>query len=262
MHGIPGGLGHGRQRPGHGLRQHGRRLGTGVAFTRDPSTGENRFYGEFLMNAQGEDVVAGIRTPQHDRQARRPPAARRTSSSRDIRHKLEKHYRDMQDIEFTIQGGRLWMLQSRNGKRTGAAAVRIAVEMVRGGADHEGRGALARRAGPARPVPAPGFEPKAKQAAVTARSRAGQGPAGRPGRRVRQSSSRPRTPRRRPRGETVILVRVETVAGGHPRHDGGRGHPDRARRHDIHAALVARQMGKVCVAGCDALSHQLRGAPR
>src|SRR6266481_4136551 len=108
----------------------GETSGTGVCFTRDPSSGERRFFGEFLVNAQGEDVVAGIRTPQ--------PIATLKDTMREvydelvaIEDRLERHYRDMQDIEFTVQEGRLFILQTRSGKRTGAAAVRIAVEMVR-----------------------------------------------------------------------------------------------------------------------------------
>src|SRR4029077_4849164 len=103
---------------------------TGVGFTRNPSTGEKVFWGEFLINAQGEDVVAGIRTPQPiaDLESVMPDAYRQL---RDITSNLEKHYRDMQDFEFTIENGKLFMLQTRNGKRTGAAALRIAVEMVK-----------------------------------------------------------------------------------------------------------------------------------
>src|SRR6202011_5078439 len=106
--------------------------GTGVGFTRDPATGEKIFYGEFLMNAQGEDVVAGIRTPLPiaELQSVMPDAYRQL---RDITSNLEKHYRDMQDFEFTIENGKLFMLQTRNGKRTGAAALRVAVEMVKEG---------------------------------------------------------------------------------------------------------------------------------
>src|SRR5580704_10251470 len=102
---------------------------TGVGFTRDPATGERVFYGEFLVNAQGEDVVAGIRTPQpiHDLEKIMPGAYRQL---REITESLERHYRDMQDFEFTIEEGKLYMLQTRNGKRTGPAAVRVAVEMV------------------------------------------------------------------------------------------------------------------------------------
>ncbi|MEP6692264.1 MAG: pyruvate, phosphate dikinase, partial [Gemmatimonadaceae bacterium] len=103
--------------------------GTGVAFTRDPSTGERRFYGEFLVNAQGEDVVAGIRTPLHiDEMARRLPGA--YTELLATQDRLERHYRDMQDIEFTVERGTLYLLQTRTGKRTAAAAVRIATEMM------------------------------------------------------------------------------------------------------------------------------------
>ncbi len=105
---------------------------TGVAFTRDPSTGENIFYGEFLTNAQGEDVVAGVRTPEPvERLKSRQPEAYQTLEG--IYQTLENHYRDMQDIEFTVQQGKLWMLQTRGGKRTAAAAVKIAVDMVNEG---------------------------------------------------------------------------------------------------------------------------------
>src|SRR5207237_2675418 len=103
--------------------------GTGVAFTRDPATGENVFYGEYLINAQGEDVVAGIRTPRKIAELQKDmPAVYKQLE--EVRKALEKHYRDVQDIEFTIQKGKLWMLQTRNGKRTGFAAVRFAVDMV------------------------------------------------------------------------------------------------------------------------------------
>ncbi len=105
--------------------------GTGVAFTRDPNTGENVFYGDYLINAQGEDVVAGIRTPEpiaqlDERDAQGLRATRRRSARRS-----RQHYKEMQDIEFTVQDGTLYMLQTRTGKRTGTAAVRIAVEMVK-----------------------------------------------------------------------------------------------------------------------------------
>jgi pyruvate,orthophosphate dikinase len=108
----------------------GDECGTGVAFTRNPSTGENKFYGEFLINAQGEDVVAGIRTPQPcDEMPKWDRAAYKQLL--DIKDILEKHYKDMQDIEFTIEHGHLYMLQTRTGKRTGAAAVKMAVDMVK-----------------------------------------------------------------------------------------------------------------------------------
>ncbi len=134
-----------------------RTCATGVAFTRDPSTGENVFYGEFLINAQGEDVVAGIRTPQHLDQgrARRPgadDASHGRGDARGLRRAgaacatpLERHYRDMQDIEFTVERGKLWMLQTRTGKRTAKAALKIAVDMAREGLIDEARGGAARR---------------------------------------------------------------------------------------------------------------------
>ncbi len=108
----------------------GERSGTGVGFTRDPRTGERRFYAEFLANAQGEDVVAGIRTPEHiDDLRRRMPAI--YDDLLAIASRLERHYKDMQDIEFTIQEGKLYLLQTRAGKRSAAAAVRVAVDLVR-----------------------------------------------------------------------------------------------------------------------------------
>jgi pyruvate,orthophosphate dikinase len=106
--------------------------GTGVAFTRNPSTGENKLYGEFLMNAQGEDVVAGIRTPMpiDELQKTMPDVYEQFNN---IAQTLEKHYRDMQDMEFTIERGKLFMLQTRNGKRTAAAALQVACDLVREG---------------------------------------------------------------------------------------------------------------------------------
>src|SRR5436853_2328696 len=105
--------------------------GTGVAFTRNPSTGENRFYGEFLINAQGEDVVAGIRTPLDCQTEMGNWSKKSWKELLEIKNILEKRYKDVQDFEFTIEKGKLYMLQTRNGKRTAQAAVRIAVEMVK-----------------------------------------------------------------------------------------------------------------------------------
>jgi len=232
--------------------------GTGVAFTRDPATGENRFYGEFLMNAQGEDVVAGTRTPLPIEQLK-GKSAKAYAQLVDIQRKLEKHYREMQDLEFTIQRGRLWMLQTRTGKRTGKASVRIAVEMVQ-------EGLITKREALSRVTPdqieqflAPGFEPKAKLAAVNAGRVLGKGlPAG-PGAacgKVVFTAEDAEAAARR--GETVLLTRVETspedirgmaAAAGILTARGGM---------TSHAALVARQMGKVCVAGCDSLAIQYK----
>ena len=129
---------------------------TGVAFTRNPSTGEKKLYGEFLINAQGEDVVAGIRTPQEISEEARIEAGSDKPSMEEtlpkayaeltrIYNKLERHYRDMQDLEFTVEQGKLWMLQTRNGKRTAKAALRIAVELANEGLDHQERSGAARR---------------------------------------------------------------------------------------------------------------------
>ena len=132
---------------------------TGVGFTRNPSTGEKEFYGEFLQNAQGEDVVAGIRTPHPiaDLEKVMPEAYQQL---REITTRLERHYKDVQDFEFTIQDNTLYMLQTRNGKRTGLAAVNIAVDMVRGGAHHQAGGAAEGRAAGARPAAAPDLRPE------------------------------------------------------------------------------------------------------
>jgi pyruvate,orthophosphate dikinase len=232
--------------------------GTGVAFTRDPATGENRFYGEFLMNAQGEDVVAGIRTPMPIEQlkSKSPKAYAQLVGIQKI---LEKHYRDMQDLEFTIQKGKLWMLQTRNGKRTGKASVRIAVEMVE-------EGLIRKEEALARVTPdqieqflAPGFDPKAKKAAVDGGRVLGKGlpagPGAASGKIVFTAEDAEAAARA---GDTVILTRNETspedirgmaVAAGILTARGGM---------TSHAALVARQMGKVCVAGVDGLAIQYK----
>src|SRR5207237_4999906 len=143
--------------------------GTGVAFTRDPATGEKVFYGEYLINAQGEDVVAGIRTPKKiaELQKEMPEVYKQLE---DIRQKLEKHYRDVQDIEFTVQKGKLWMLQTRNGKRTGFAAVRFAVEMVHEGLITKDEALSAGRVPPddLNQLLQPLFDPQAKRKAIDA----------------------------------------------------------------------------------------------
>src|SRR5438477_8293091 len=141
--------------------------GTGVAFTRDPATGEKVFYGEYLINAQGEDVVAGIRTPKKiaELQKEMPEVYKQLD---EIRNKLEKHYRDVQDIEFTIQKGKLWMLQTRNGKRTGFAAVRFAVDMVDEGLIKKEEALGANRIPPddLNQLLQPIFDPEAKRQAI------------------------------------------------------------------------------------------------
>ena len=231
---------------------------TGVAFTRDPSTGENYFYGEYLTNAQGEDVVAGIRTPQPINRTKPVPEGMRTLDEEmpelykqlaGIRDTLEKHYRDMQDIEFTIQQGRLWMLQTRNGKRTPAAEVKIAVDMV-------GEGLIDKPTAIKRVEPEkinhllhPMLDPKAKRVKIAAGLPASPGAA--VGQVVFSASEAEAWAAD---GKKVILVRVETspddirgmnVAEGILTSRGGM---------TSHAAVVARGMGTPCVAGCSEIA--------
>ena len=150
LHGIPESWGTAVNVQAMVFGNMGETSATGVAFTRNPSTGEKKLYGEFLINAQGEDVVAGIRTPQEITEAARKEAGSDKPSMetalpqafaelKRIHAALEKHYRDMQDLEFTVEQGKLWMLQTRNGKRTAKAALRIAVELAQEKVDHAGR---------------------------------------------------------------------------------------------------------------------------
>ena len=218
---------------------------TGVAFTRDPANGENEMYGEYLINAQGEDVVAGVRTPKPiKRMAKEMPESH--AELMQVRQTLEQHFKDMQDLEFTIEKGRLFILQTRNGKRTGQAAVRIAVEMQREGLMSRETALLKIPAESVDSLLVPVFNPKALKAA----SAIGQGlPAG-PGAatgRVVFTTLRAELETRR--GNRVILCRVETspedlkgmlLSEGILTCRGGV---------SSHAALVARQLGKVCVCG-------------
>ena len=227
--------------------------GTGVAFTRDPATGEKRFYGEFLMNAQGEDVVAGIRTPHAIDKLRSlaPPAWKELQR---IQKLLEDHYRDMQDLEFTIERGKLWMLQCRNGKRTGFAAVRIACDLVREKkiTKHE----ALERVDPEslNQLLQPVFDQRAIEAArgegrvLTKGLNAGPGAAtGRIAFRAEEAERRAKD------GEDVILVRIETSPEDIRGMQAARGILTARGGMTSHAALVARQMGRVCVAGAGEL---------
>ena len=222
----------------------GETSGTGVAFTRDPSTGENSFYGEFLMNAQGEDVVAGIRTPQpiDELHGVMPEAYEQLTA---IGETLETHYRDMQDVEFTIQDRRLYMLQTRNGKRTGAAAVRTAVEMVNEGLIDKAT-ALTRIPPDdleqlLHPMidPAVAVEPIAKGLPASPGAAVGK-----------VVFTADRAEELVADGEKVILVRTETspedIGGMHA----AEGILTARGGMTSHAAVVARGMGKCCVAGC------------
>ena len=220
---------------------------TGVCFTRNPSTGENKFYGEFLLNAQGEDVVAGIRTPEpiSDLKKELPVAYKKLVK---IRRDLEKHYKDLQDMEFTIQEGKLFMLQTRNGKRTTHAAVKIAVDMVK-------EKLIDKRTAISRIDPNqldqllhPTFDPKAKRNMIARGLPASPGAAF--GRVVFHADDAERLALK---GEMVILVRIETspedVGGMHV----SQGILTTRGGMTSHAAVVARGMGTCCVAGCGSI---------
>ncbi len=231
---------------------------TGVAFTRDPATGNKKFYGEYLINAQGEDVVAGIRTPQPVNESTKSDPEQKTLQEimpeaydelDQIYKSLETHYKDMQDIEFTIQKGKLWMLQTRNGKRTTEAAVRIAVEMVEEGLIDKETAVMRIDPEQIDQLLHPTFDPKAEKKVVAKGLPASPGAA--TGRIVFHADD---TEEWAERGEQVILVRIETspediggmnVAKGILTSRGGM---------TSHAAVVARGMGTCCVAGCGSLN--------
>jgi pyruvate,orthophosphate dikinase len=220
---------------------------TGVAFTRDPSTGQNKFYGEFLLNAQGEDVVAGVRTPEPVAKMRRKfPDAYKTLEG--IYKKLEKHYRDMQDIEFTIQQGKLWMLQTRSGKRTTAAAVKIAVDMVSEKLITQKEAVLRVEPDQLDQLLHPTFDPKAERN-VLAKGLPSPGAAS--GKVVFLAEAAEEAAAK---GESVILVRLETSPEDIGGMNAAQGILTARGGMTSHAAVVARGMGKCCVAGCGELA--------
>ncbi|MBI4357780.1 MAG: pyruvate, phosphate dikinase [Candidatus Omnitrophica bacterium] len=225
----------------------GESSGTGVCFSRDPSTGENRFYGEFLVNAQGEDVVAGIRTPEplEDLKAKWPDVYRQLSR---IRERLERHYKDMQDIEFTIQEGKLYLLQTRNGKRTAYAAVRIAVEMVKEGLIGKQTAILRVQPSSLDQLLHPRFDPKEKKHTIAKGLPASPGAA--TGKVVFNAGDAEVWAGK---GEKVILVRLETSPEDIGGMDAAQGILTSRGGMTSHAAVVARGMGKCCVAGCEGL---------
>ena len=236
---------------------------TGVAFTRDPATGERAFYGEWLVNAQGEDVVAGIRTPQYLTRAAREAAGAKPASMEEampaayaelarVFDLLERHYRDMQDIEFTVERGALWLLQTRSGKRTAKAALRMAVEMV-------GEGLIDERTALLRLDPMaldqllhPTLDPTAPRDVLTSGLPASPGAAS--GRIVLDADTAEAWAAR---GEKVILVRVETspedIHGMHA----ARGILTARGGMTSHAAVVARGMGRPCVSGAQGVTIDL-----
>ena len=233
---------------------------TGVAFTRDPSTGHNAYYGEFLINAQGEDVVAGIRTPQYLTKTAREDAGAKAASMEEampdayaelaaVFDRLERHYRDMQDIEFTVQQGKLWMLQTRSGKRTAKAALKIAVDMA-------AEGLITRDEAIARVDPQaldqllhPTLDPDAKRDVLTKGLPASPGAAS--GAAVFDADTAEKWAAD---GKAVILVRTETspedIHGMHA----AKGILTARGGMTSHAAVVARGMGRPCVSGAGALS--------
>jgi len=228
----------------------GESSGTGVFFTRNPSTGVNEFYGEYLMNAQGEDVVAGIRTPQPITQLKKV-MPKIYDELINIYKKVEKHYRDMQDMEFTIQEGNLYLLQTRNGKRTAHAAVRIAVDMEKEGLISKEDAVLKVNPEQLDQLLHKQLDPVAKEKAEVLAKGLPASPGAAVGRAVFTAD---RAVELSEEGEKVILVRTETspediqgmnVAQGILTARGGM---------TSHAAVVARGMGKCCVAGCSDIS--------
>ena len=220
--------------------------GTGVAFTRDPATGEKNLFGEYLINAQGEDVVAGVRTPSPiARLAEDMPAV--YEQFKNIATNLERHYRDMQDMEFTIENGKLFMLQTRNGKRTAAAALKIAVDLVDEGMISEEEAVL--RVDPKQldSLLHPNFEAKALKAATPV----GQGLAASPGAACGQVVFTAEDAKAwAERGQRVVLVRLETSPEDIEGMVAAQGILTVRGGMTSHAAVVARGMGTCCVSGC------------
>jgi len=220
--------------------------GTGVAFSRDPATGENVLYGEYLINAQGEDVVAGIRTPNPISQLQQemPAVYQQFVDTVAI---LEKHYKDMQDMELTIENGKLYMLQTRNGKRTAAAALKIAVDQVAEGVITTDEALLRFDASQLDALLHPQFDPAALKAATPI----GQGLAASPGAACGQVVFEARTAKEWfDAGKTVILVRLETSPDDIEGMNVAKGILTARGGMTSHAAVVARGMGTCCVSGC------------
>ncbi|MGE0453759.1 MAG: pyruvate, phosphate dikinase [Vicinamibacteria bacterium] len=228
---------------------------TGVGFTRNPSTGQNEFYGEFLQNAQGEDVVAGIRTPRPiaELQAVMPAAYRQLH---EITKRLERHYKDVQDFEFTVQDSTLYMLQTRNGKRTGLAAINIAVDMV-------DEGILTKREALMKVEPQaldqllhPIFEPRERARAAVAAKGLPASPGAATGAVAFTADEAVAWAKK---GKRVLLVRMETVPDDIHGMSVAQGILTATGGMTSHAAVVGRQMGKPSVVGCGALEIDVKG---
>src|SRR5690606_29076721 len=243
VHGIPQDLGTAVNVQAMVYGNMGEDSGTGVAFTRDPSTGEHRFFGEFLLNAQGEDVVAGIRTP-HPIDAMKDYLPAAYEELLETQARLERHYRDMQDLEFTVERGRLYLLQTRTGKRTAAAAVRIAVDMVDEGLIDQGEAVL--RVDPNQIVQLlhPRLDPDAEAVVLAKGLPASPGAAS--GKLVFDPD---RAAELGENGEAVVLMRTETSPDDFHGMVAARAVVTSRGGMTSHAAVVARGMGKCCVAG-------------
>jgi len=228
----------------------GETCGTGVAFTRNPATGENVFYGEYLMNAQGEDVVAGIRTPQPI-ETLKGVMPKAYDELLQIRETLEGHYRDMQDVEFTIQNGNLYMLQTRTGKRTAAAAVGMAVEMVNDGAISKKEAILRVTPEQIEQLLHPTFDPKEEEKAPLLTRGLPASPGAATGAVVFSAEAAEAAASE---GKKVILVRIETSPEDIGGMNAAQGILTARGGMTSHAAVVARGMGKCCVAGAGELS--------
>ncbi len=227
---------------------------TGVGFTRDPATGEKLFYGEFLVNAQGEDVVAGIRTPQpiSELEAIMPDAY---NQLREITTRLEQHYRDMQDFEFTIEDGKLYMLQTRNGKRTGHAAVRVAVEMVEEGLIERNEAILRVQPQQLDQLLHPVFD----TASLKKLPLIATGIDASPGAAVGRAAFTADEAVELAKGGPVILVRKETTPDDIHGMDVAKGILTAVGGKSSHAAVVARGMGRPCIVGAGSISIDERG---
>lgn len=241
----------------------GANCGTGVAFTRNPSTGENLFYGEYLLNAQGEDVVAGIRTPL--------PINKKQKTDKSVKsleevmpniykellkiiHTLEHHFKDMQDIEFTIQNGKLWMLQTRTGKRTAFSAFKIAVDMVKEKLIDKKEALMRVEPEQLNQLLRPIFDPKEKEKTLKSGNLMTKGLNAGPGAATGKVVFNAQDAEAwAAKGEKVILVRIETSPEDIRGMNAAQGILTSRGGMTSHAALVARQMGKVCVAGCGEL---------
>ncbi|MCX7950932.1 MAG: pyruvate, phosphate dikinase [Clostridiales bacterium] len=233
----------------------GETSGTGVAFTRNPSTGENKIFGEYLMNAQGEDVVAGIRTPQSIETLKEVMPECYDEFMR-IAHILEKHYKDMQDMEFTIEQGKLYFLQTRNGKRTAQAALRIAVEMVEEGLITKEEAILKVEPKQLDQLLHPMFD----QAELKAAKEIAKGLPASPGAACgKVYFTADEAKNRRQQGERVNLVRTETSPEDIEGMVAAEGILTARGGMTSHAAVVARGMGKCCVAGCGELKINEEG---